>query len=206
MKITDIITYMVDFGVSNYIFVKVLTDEGIDGIGGATLEGKELSVLGANEEMKRLFVGEDPRNIEILWRKWHMTSCWKGVTDFTAISGIEQALWDITGKYYNTPVYRLWSAGRDDPRLHLAWAIYDAGGMWRSRRHPLKSWALPASEWTPLAMSIWTFPTKGWPLPSPVSKRRVRRSAHGRILPLMGIGALGRRRRSVLLGRWNPLT
>jgi galactonate dehydratase len=108
MKITDILTYMVDFGVSNYIFVKVLTDEGIDGIGEATLEGKELSVLGAVEEMKRLFVGEDPRNIEILWRKWHMTSCWKGVTDFTAISGIEQALWDITGKYYNTPVYRLW--------------------------------------------------------------------------------------------------
>ena len=108
MKITDIVTYMVDFGVSNYIFVKVLTDEGIDGIGEATLEGKELSVLGAIEEMKRLFVGEDPRNIEILWRKWHMTSCWKGVTDFTAISGIEQALWDITGKYYNTPVYRLW--------------------------------------------------------------------------------------------------
>ncbi len=108
MKITDIATYMVDFGVSNYIFVKVFTDEGIEGVGEATLEGKELSVLGAIEEMKRIFVGEDPRNIEILWRKWHMTSCWKGVTDFTAISGIEQALWDITGKYYNTPVYRLW--------------------------------------------------------------------------------------------------
>ena len=54
MKITDIATYMVDFGVSNYIFVKVYTDEGIEGVGEATLEGKELSVLGAIEEMKRI--------------------------------------------------------------------------------------------------------------------------------------------------------
>jgi galactonate dehydratase len=78
MKITDIKSFMVDFGASNYVFIKIYTDEGIEGVGEATLEGKELSV------------------------------CWKGVTDYTAINGLEQALWDITGKAYNTPVYRLW--------------------------------------------------------------------------------------------------
>jgi galactonate dehydratase len=108
MKISHIETFMVNFGVSNYIFVKVHTDEGIDGIGEATLEGKELSVLGAIQELARNLIGQNPLDIEHHWRKWHMTSCWKGVTDFTAISGIEQALWDITGKYFNTPVYRLW--------------------------------------------------------------------------------------------------
>lgn len=108
MKITDIKTFMVDFGASNYVFVKIYTDEGIEGVGEATLEGKELSVIGAIQELARNLIDQDPLTIEWHWRKWHMTSCWKGVTDFTAISGLEQALWDITGKVYNTPVYRLW--------------------------------------------------------------------------------------------------
>jgi galactonate dehydratase len=104
MKISHIETFMTNFGVSNYIFVKVSTDQGIEGIGEATLEGKELSVLGAIQELARNLIGQNPLDIEQHWRKWHMTSCWKGVTDFTAISGLEQALWDITGKYFNTPV------------------------------------------------------------------------------------------------------
>lgn len=108
MKITDIKTFMVDFGASNYVFVKIYTDEGIEGVGEATLEGKELSVIGAIQELARNLIGQNPLDIELHWRKWHMTSCWKGVTDFSAISGLEQAMWDITGKVYNTPVYKLW--------------------------------------------------------------------------------------------------
>jgi len=121
MQITDIRPFMVDFGASNYIFVKVYTDEGVEGLGEATLEGKELSVLGALEEMKRIFVGQDPRAIELLWRKWQMISCWKGVTDFTAISGIEQALWDITGKLLNVPVYQLWGGAVRDAIRAYTW-------------------------------------------------------------------------------------
>jgi len=108
MKITDIKTFMVDFGDSNYVFVKIYTDEGVEGVGEATLEGKELSVIGAIQELARLLIGQNPLDIELHWRKWHMTSCWKGVTDFTAISGLEQAMWDITGKVLNVPIYRLW--------------------------------------------------------------------------------------------------
>src|SRR5690606_20426075 len=78
MKITAIETFMTNFGVSNYIFVKVSTDEGVTGIGEATLEGKELSVLGAIQELSRNLIGENPLLIEHHWRKWHMTSCWKG--------------------------------------------------------------------------------------------------------------------------------
>lgn len=107
MKITDIKTFVVDFGDSNYVFVKIYTDEGIEGVGEATLEGKELSVVGAIQELARNLIDQNPLDIELHWRKWHMTSCWKGVTDFTAISGLEQAMWDIAGKHYNAPVYRL---------------------------------------------------------------------------------------------------
>src|SRR6266542_4436383 len=121
MRITDIKTYTVDFGASNYVFVKIFTDEGIEGIGEATLEGKELSVIGAVQELARNLIGQDPLDIELHWRKWQMTSCWKGVTDFTAISGLEQAMWDITGKHFNTPVYRLWGGPVRDAIRAYTW-------------------------------------------------------------------------------------
>lgn len=107
MKVTDVKTYVVDHGPTNYVFVKVETDAGISGVGEATLEGKELSVAAAIQEVARGLVDHDPLAIEAFWRRWHMTSCWKGVTDFTAVSGLEQALWDIAGKAYGQPVYRL---------------------------------------------------------------------------------------------------
>ena len=107
MKITDVKTFVVDRGSTNYVFVKLYTDVGIDGVGEATLEGKELSVVAAIQEVARGIVDKNPLDIEAHWRRWHMTSCWKGVTDFTAISGLEQAMWDIAGKAYDTPVYRL---------------------------------------------------------------------------------------------------
>ena len=121
MRITDIKTYMVDFGASNYVFVKIFTDEGIEGVGESTLEGKELSVIGAIQELARNLIGQNPLDIELHWRKWQMTSCWKGVTDFTAISGLEQAMWDITGKYFHTPVYRLWGGPVRDAVRAYTW-------------------------------------------------------------------------------------
>lgn len=107
MKVTDIRASIVDHGAANYVFVTVETDAGISGVGEATLEGKELSVVAAIEEVGRQLIDHDPLAIEAFWRRWQMTSCWKGVTDFTAVSGLEQALWDIAGKAYEQPVYRL---------------------------------------------------------------------------------------------------
>jgi galactonate dehydratase len=114
MKVTDVKTYVVSRDhtglwatAPSYVFVKLFTDEGITGVGEATLEGKELSVVGAIQELAKNVVDKDPRDVEHHWRHWSMTSCWKGVTDFTAISALEQAMWDITGKVYGAPVYRL---------------------------------------------------------------------------------------------------
>lgn len=114
MKVTDVKTFVVDrrekqlwTSPSSYVFVKVETDRGVHGWGEATLEGKELSVVGAIRELAKNVVGKSPVDIEHHWRHWHMTSCWKGVTDFTAISALEHALWDIAGKEYGQPVYKL---------------------------------------------------------------------------------------------------
>ena len=64
MKITDIKTFVVDCFRTNWAFVKVYTDEGIHGVGEATLEYKEKALIGAVEHIKDVLVGKDPTNIE----------------------------------------------------------------------------------------------------------------------------------------------
>jgi len=65
MKIVDIKTYLVHCYRTNWVFVKVFTDEGITGVGEATLEYKEKTVEQAIHELKRYLIGKDPRQIEL---------------------------------------------------------------------------------------------------------------------------------------------
>ena len=115
----------------NYLFIKVHTDEGITGLGEATLESHDNSVLGALKDIECLVLGEDPCNIEYLTQKMVKQLFWKGgVIKGSAISGVELALWDILGKSLDMPVYKLiggacrkkirayvngWSGGSLDP-------------------------------------------------------------------------------------------
>ena len=66
MKITEIKTFNVFTFRTNYVFVKVETDEGICGVGEGTLEYKENALLGAIEDIKRVLIGRDPREVEKL--------------------------------------------------------------------------------------------------------------------------------------------
>ena len=92
----------------NYLFIKVHTDEGITGLGEATLESHDNSVLGALKDIECLVLGEDPTKIEYLTQKMVKQLFWKGgVIKGSAISGVELALWDILGKSLNMPVYKL---------------------------------------------------------------------------------------------------
>ena len=92
----------------NYLFIKVHTDEGIYGLGEATLESHDNSVLGALKDIECLVLGEDPTQIEYLTQKMVKQLFWKGgVIKGSAISGVELALWDILGKSLNMPVYKL---------------------------------------------------------------------------------------------------
>ena len=109
MKITRIETKVVNAIHRNWIFVKVLTDQpGLYGFGEATLEWKTRAVVGAVEDLAPLIEGQDPRRIEHLVRLMQKHSFWPlGVIGLSAVSGIEQALWDIAGKELGVPVWRL---------------------------------------------------------------------------------------------------
>ena len=64
MKVTDIKTFAVDCFRTNWVFIKVYTDKGIDGVGEATLEYKEKALIGAVEHIKEYLVGQNPLDIE----------------------------------------------------------------------------------------------------------------------------------------------
>jgi galactonate dehydratase len=121
MKITGLKTVVVNAEMRNWIFVKVETDQdGLHGWGEASLEWKTRSVVGAVEDFAPLVLGEDPTRIEHLYQKMYRQSFWRlGVIGMSAISGIEQACWDILGKWLHQPVYRLLGgAVRDRVRMY----------------------------------------------------------------------------------------
>lgn len=108
MKITAIRNLFMRVDRQNWHFVEVRTDEGLTGIGEASLEGREKTVAAAVDELARLMIGEPPDPIEHHWQRLHRHGFWRGGVVLTsAISGIEQALWDIKGKKLGVPVYEL---------------------------------------------------------------------------------------------------
>jgi galactonate dehydratase len=109
MKITRISSLVVNANMRNWVFVKVETDQdGLYGWGEATLEWKTQGVVGSVEDVGRLLIGEDPRRIEHLYQMMCRQYFWRaGIEGMTAISGIEQALWDIKGKWLRVPIYEL---------------------------------------------------------------------------------------------------
>ena len=105
MKIVEIHTYKVR---PRWGFVEILTDNGISGWGEAVLEGHCDTVLACVDEMKDVLIGEDPGQIEDIWTTLYRAGFYRGGgVMMSAISGIDQALWDIKGKYYDAPVYEL---------------------------------------------------------------------------------------------------
>ncbi|MBK5290734.1 MAG: galactonate dehydratase [Acidobacteriia bacterium] len=120
MKITAVKTIVVNAQMRNWVFVKVETDQaGLWGWGEASLEWKTRSVVGAVEDFAPMLIGEDPARIEHLYQKMYRQSFWRlGVIGMSAISGIEQALWDIRGKALAQPVYQL-LGGRVRDRVRM---------------------------------------------------------------------------------------
>lgn len=99
-----------------YVFVKLETDQGIVGWGEATLEGKAGAVLQTIDDLKEFYIGQDPMRVEHIWQSMYVHAFYRaGPILGSAISGIDQALWDIRGKALGQPVYRL-LGGPVDPR------------------------------------------------------------------------------------------
>lgn len=108
MKITGIKTLICHAYRTNWVFVKVLTDSGLYGVGEATLEHRELTVAAAVQELERGLIGKDPHNVEAFWHDAYRDAYWRGgAVLMTALAGVEMALWDIKGKDLGVPVYQL---------------------------------------------------------------------------------------------------
>jgi galactonate dehydratase len=108
MRIAGLETYLVELGNRNIPFVRVLTDEGIHGIGEAYSVGPDLATVKAIQGLAEWLIGRDPLDIEGLWQLMYAGSRFPGGSVVNAaISGIEHALWDIKGKAFGVPVYQL---------------------------------------------------------------------------------------------------
>lgn len=120
MKITGIETLHAWDGSRNNIFLQVQTDEGVTGVGEAYSIGPDRAVISMIDEMVPWFVGQDPSRIEWLLRRAKNTMRFPlGQVAWSALSGIDLALWDIAGKKARVPVYKLLGgATRDKVRVY----------------------------------------------------------------------------------------
>lgn len=108
MKIKSLETFIANAGQRNYLFVRLKTDGGLEGIGEATLEWQEKAVeVLLNEWVASRLIGKDPFDIEAVIGGMIRDQYQGGSTVMTAISGVEFAMWDIIGKATGQPVYRL---------------------------------------------------------------------------------------------------
>lgn len=130
MKITDILTYTVSAGWKNWLFIKVCTDEGVYGIGEATINGFIKTTEAAVHELKHFAVGKDPRQVTAIARKIIGTIQDAGHIHRLVMAGIEVACWDILGKSLNVPIYQL--LGGKVRESVLAYA----NGWYRAERTP----------------------------------------------------------------------
>jgi galactonate dehydratase len=107
MKITDMKIFVVDADWRDWVFIKLFTDEGLTGVGEASLSGQEQVVVAGLKGIKSYLLGQNPLNIEHHWRALYHGNFWRGPALLSAIGGIEQAMWDIFGQVCGLPVYRL---------------------------------------------------------------------------------------------------
>ncbi len=105
MKITKIETYLI---APRWQFLKIHTNAGIVGWGEPIVEGRALTVAQAIKEVEPYLIGKDPRHITHHWQAIYRHAFYRGGDVLTsALSGIDQALWDIKGKALGVPVYEL---------------------------------------------------------------------------------------------------
>ncbi|WP_347549076.1 galactonate dehydratase [Pseudalkalibacillus hwajinpoensis] len=117
MKIIDYELFQVP---PRWLFLKIQTSEGITGWGEPVIEGRAHTVKAAVEELMENLIGKDPLRIEDHWNMMYRSGFYRGGPILmSAISGIDQALWDIKGKYYNAPIYQLLGgACRDSIKIY----------------------------------------------------------------------------------------
>ena len=105
-----------------WLFLKIETDEGIIGWGEPVIEGKAATVKAAVDELMEYLIGKDPMHIEDHWNVMYRAGFYRGgAILMSAIAGIDQALWDIKGKFYNAPVHQLMGGKARDTMKVYSW-------------------------------------------------------------------------------------
>ena len=135
MKIAEVNVY---WGRPRWGFVEIETDEGYTGWGEAVLEGHADAVLACLNEYKPYLIGKDPSRIEDLSATIYRAGFYRGGgVMMSALSGIDQALWDIKGKVFNAPVYELMGGRCRDKIRVYSWIggdrPSDTGAMAKER-------------------------------------------------------------------------
>jgi len=117
VKITRLETFLVK---PRWIFLKIHTDAGVVGLGEPLLEGRALTIQTAIQEIEPYLLGKDPRQVVHHWQAIYRHAFYRGGPILTsALSGIDQALWDIKGKLLGVPVYELFGGPtRDRVRIY----------------------------------------------------------------------------------------
>jgi galactonate dehydratase len=120
VRITGVKTFGVTLPVREqldrpYVFVKLETNQGVIGWGEGTLEGKAAAVISCIEDFKEFLIGADPMLVEHHWQSMYVHSFYRaGPVMGSAISAIDQALWDIRGKLLGMPVYKMLGGPYDE--------------------------------------------------------------------------------------------
>ncbi len=142
MKIRDAQVIVTSPG-RNFVTLKITTDDGVSGLGDATLNGRELAVASyLRDHVVPLLIGRDPHRIEDTWQYLYRGAYWRrGPVTMAAIAAVDVALWDIKGKVAGLPVYQLLggatrngvlvychASGRDLPELFESVEQYLAQG------------------------------------------------------------------------------
>jgi len=108
MKITNARVIVCSPG-RNFVTLKIETDEGLTGIGDATLNGRELAVVSyLQDHVVPCLIGRDPHQSEDIWQYLYRGAYWRrGPVTMSAIAAVDTALWDIKAKAANLPLYQL---------------------------------------------------------------------------------------------------
>lgn len=155
MKITEIEVLPVSAG-ANYAFAVIIvlirTDEGLTGIGEASLAGKGRGVIGILDHFRDLLIGQDPTKIEHWWSEMVRGTFWSaGQVIMSAVAGIDMALWDLKGKRLGAPIYDLLGGPtREKVRVYRHLRGRDAEALVQDALR-LKAQGFTALRYSPLA-------------------------------------------------------
>lgn len=160
MKLRSLTTYICDAYRTNWVFVRLETDDGIEGWGEATLEYREHTVEAALLALRHGLAGRDLGNIQGWWQDAYRDAYWRGGPVLTsALSAIEMALWDIKGKALGVPVYEL-LGGKLRPSVECYANGWFAGAKspeaFAEKARDAVAWGYRALKWDPFGSAFRT--------------------------------------------------